>query len=316
MFTEFIGWHLELTRKCNLACPACPRTYDFDKMENPTVSLDTKLIKQFFHDREKIKNLKYMLFCGNLGDPIYHKDFHEISEHFFDVEHLWVNTNGMHKKSFWKRVLKTWPENGKIILAIDGLKDTNHLYRVNSKWEKIQELFDLISSTKRKCKIEWKYIVFEHNHHQIDEAHDLSKKLGIDFFNIQKTRKLDDKKNANGFLKEYQIDDYFKYKNEYEDYLVPFCHTGDLHYINAEGYYSPCCWWPNFNRQEWDNFHISNYNMNEIKEKFYKFSREKLENDFSLAPTPCKMACRKVKNNNNDFKIPNSQINRKILKND
>jgi len=315
MFEDFVGWHLELTRKCNLACPACPRTYDFDSMSNPTASLDYDLIKQFFFDKQKIKNLEYMLFCGNLGDPIYHRDFHKISEHFFDVKNLWVNTNGMHKKEFWERVLTTWPKNSKIILGIDGLEDTNHLYRVNSKWQKIQELFDLISTTKRKCEIEWKFIVFEHNYHQIDEAHELSKKLGINYFNIQKTRKLNETTNANGLLKEYQIDKYFKYKKEYEDYLAPFCHTGDLHYINAEGFYSPCCWWPDFDRKQWDGYNISQYTMKDIQTEFYKFSRNNLEGVFNESPKPCQKFCRKVKDSNNDFKIPNTQINRTIIKN-
>lgn len=297
MFTNFIGWHLELTRRCTLACPACVRTEEFDLITNPKAILDKTLIKNFFKDKE----LEYMLFCGNLGDPIYHPNFHEISEYFFDVKKLLcVTTNGAQRIDFWKRVLETWPEAGLVRLSIDGLHDTNHLYRVNSKWEKIQELFDLISTTKRKTKIEWKFIVFDHNKHQIDEAAALSKKLGINSFNIQKS---------------YVDNSAIRKSRTFEDVLAPFCHTGDMHYIDAEGFYSPCCWWPNFKKEQWAGFNIKDFTMDNLHERFVDFSKEYLENGYHSAPVTCKNFCRKVKQAT-DLSTPATQVTRVIINND
>ena len=187
MFKNYIGWHLELTQRCPLACPACERTISFERV-NPKLDINTQHMKDFFSP-SYLKNQQVQL-QGNLGDPIYHPEFHEIAEHFFNVEYLNVTTNGMHRQNFWRRVLETWPSTSEITLSIDGLQDTNYLYRVNSKWDQIQELFDLIASTKRQCKIEWKFIVFEHNHHQVEQAQEIAKSIGINKFRIQKTRLL------------------------------------------------------------------------------------------------------------------------------
>lgn len=292
---QFVGWHLELTRRCILSCPACVRTTDFDLISDPKVILDKDLIKQFFKNRE----IEHMLFCGNLGDPIYHPDFHEISENFFDVKKsLCVTTNGVQRLDFWERVLTTWPETGLIRLSIDGLADTNHLYRVNSKWDRIQELFDLIAVTKRKCKVEWKFIVFDHNQHQIEEAAALSKSLGFNSFNIQKS---------------YTENSAIRKSKKFEDVLVPYCHSGDMHYIDAEGGYRPCCWWPNFKKEQWEGVNISNFTMDDLYDQFTKFSKKHLENDYESAPTTCKKFCRKFAIDTN---LPSTQATRTIITHD
>jgi MoaA/NifB/PqqE/SkfB family radical SAM enzyme len=309
---DYIGWHIELTRRCPLACPACIRTYDKDAVVNPKQDISSQHLISFFLT-EKLRKTKYICLQGNLGDPIYHPEFHNISEHFFAAQDLAVITNGMQSISFWERVLKTWPENSRVTLSIDGLKDTNHLYRINSNWEKIQQLFDLITSTKRKCKIEWKYIVFEHNYHQVEDAEQLSKKLGIDVFRIQKTRELDE----NLSIKEYTNENWFKNINvEYEDTITPFCKTGDMHYIDAFGNYYPCCWWADNNRQDgfWNTLNIHNNNMDIFENRFNNFT-DKLES-FDTCPTVCKQFCRTIKNNKLDMQVPNTQINRSIEKYD
>lgn len=308
---NYIGWHIELTRRCPLRCPACLRTTEFDsKVIDPKKDIDFDDLKNFFQPNS-LKDIKYMLLQGNLGDPIYHPRFHKIAEWFFAVQELQVVTNGMHTESFWQQTLESWPKNSKIILSIDGLEDTNHLYRIGSNWEKIEKLFELISKGKHKCLIEWKYIVFKHNHHQVEKAEQLASKIGIDFFRIQKTRKLDPLLD----IKEYHNDEWFKYKTiEYEDKISPFCFTGDMHYIDAFGNYYPCCWWADTNRQKnyWEPINIKNNSVESFKNNFLKFA--KCLNSYDRAPMVCKNFCRTIKNNNSDMITPNTQLNRNIKK--
>lgn len=309
MFKYNVGWHLEITRRCPLACPACLRTIEFNsKVINPKQDININLLKEFF-TINTLPSIKYICMQGNLGDPIYHPQFHDISEHFFAAQDLNVVTNGMHNLEFWERVLETWPKHSKVTLSIDGLRETNHIYRVNSNWDKIQELFDLISVKKRKCSIEWKYIVFEHNHHQVEQANEIAKKIGIDIFRIQKTRKLDPALA----IKEYLNADWFKNLNvEYENELSPFCFTGDLHYIDAFGNYYPCCWWADTNKEEnfWNTINIKNRSISDLKDYFNQFTQH-LEN-YNTCPKVCKKYCSKIKDNNN-LEIPNTQINRTIF---
>ena len=57
--------------------------------------------------------------------------------------------------------------NGRVDFNIDGLQDTNHVYRKNTNFEKI---IDNASAYIRMGGIaEWNYIVFKHNQHQIDK---------------------------------------------------------------------------------------------------------------------------------------------------
>jgi sulfatase maturation enzyme AslB (radical SAM superfamily) len=55
-----------------------------------------------------------------------------------------------------------------ITFSIDGLEDTNKIYRINSEWESIMNGFNTIK--KYGIKTVWKFIVFRHNQHQIEEA--------------------------------------------------------------------------------------------------------------------------------------------------
>ncbi len=312
-----IGWHLEITRRCALECPACPRTFDAEKVGPLNIDLKLDLIKRFFA-KDKLPLINYIFLNGNLGDPIYHPDFHEIAEHFFAAQHLAISTNGMIKKSFWERVIRTWPENSLLILSIDGLKETNHLYRVNSKWKMIEDLFEVIARTKRKCKIEWKYILFEHNHKDVEKAHELSKKLGIDSFRLQKTRPLNSRMNKNGFLKEFNGTYFDAEKNKKPlKELAPFCKTLDMHYINAEGTYFPCCWWPSHYKDEkqefWEDTNIANLDLDGAYSHFKKFTQ--CLNDFDKAPEVCKNFCTKLEENTEELLTPNSQLNRKFLGN-
>lgn len=308
MFNKYIGWHIELTRRCPLACPACERTIHATSIPNLKLDIDKTSLFNFFK-KENNSTIKYMFLQGNLGDPIYHPEFHEIAEYFFNTQLLALTTNGMHTDDFWTQVLESWPENSLIELSIDGLSDTNHIYRVNSNWERIQSLFDLIARIKRRCKIQWKYIAFEHNHHQINTALEISKKIGIDSFRIQKTRKL-----HNTDIKEYHSDEYFQKPVEYIDDLNPFCFTGDMHYITAEGNYYPCCWWADQNKENnlWNPVNIKDYSITQTETLFKDFALQRLQT-FQNAPVVCKNFCKKTKL---DTTTPNTQHYRKIIKNE
>lgn len=306
---NFTGFHIELTTRCFLACPGCSRDLILKPNELKT-DIDFNDLKNLF-PKDIVQNLQYIYFCGNYGDPIYYPYFHEICEHFFDVKNFDVTTNGVQNINFWSRVIETWPENSTIELSIDGLKDTNHIYRINSNWDKIEELFDLISTKKRKCKINWKFIVFEHNKHQIDEAYALSKKIGMNAFKIKKSHNISDERSQNGKIKPYLSKELFpEYKKITVKEIEPFCKTGDMHYINAKGNYYPCCWIEQKNRPI-STINIKNKSLNELQDHYNNFSI--CLSDYKTAPSTCKQHCCKLKNNQNAMKIPNRQLSRTII---
>ena len=139
---QLYHWHIEISGKCTLKCPRCPRT------ELPATSWTNKEFtleefQQAFQPDFIIQNVRRFTFCGDIGDPIYCKDFLKICKYIKEVLptcHIFTITNGSYKKPEWWRELATiLNEYDTINFSVDGYNhDTNNLYRVNSDWDSIQ----------------------------------------------------------------------------------------------------------------------------------------------------------------------------------
>jgi MoaA/NifB/PqqE/SkfB family radical SAM enzyme len=184
--------HLETSSVCNAACPMCPREIDkgFNK-DTDAVSLSVKQIKEMF-DVSFIKNLHSMFMCGNYGDPASAPECLEIFEYFRHVNpdiSLGIHSNGsLRNKSWWSKLgtILSQPKDY-CYFSVDGLKDTNHLYRVNTNFDKIME--NASSFIKAGGNAHWEYLVFEHNEHQVEEARTLSQSMGFVNFREKVSRR-------------------------------------------------------------------------------------------------------------------------------
>ena len=132
--------HLELTDKCNAACPQCARS-DHGGPINPQLPL-TELslpdVKSIFAE-EFVAQLNRLYACGNYGDPIVALECAEIFGYFRSCNpkiKLGIHTNGGTRSvAFWQRLGRLMPKGlGYVRFGIDGLEDTNHLYRRNVRW--------------------------------------------------------------------------------------------------------------------------------------------------------------------------------------
>jgi MoaA/NifB/PqqE/SkfB family radical SAM enzyme len=181
--------HVELTTRCNAACPQCPRNYP-DASENENLP-DAELDLQYFKNRippvlfQSVINWE---FCGNYGDPAVAADITEILQHIRSKSshtRLAVHTNGgLRSPDWWRRVASIGVE---CIFGIDGLADTHHLYRRRTDWQKvIANASAFISSGGRAT---WQMIVFEHNEHQVDDCRELAGRLGFETFLVRKTNR-------------------------------------------------------------------------------------------------------------------------------
>ena len=128
---------IELTTKCTLRCPACPRNNPGEKKEDWDVGhMDTDLAKSFANDSED----RSYLFVGCYGDPIYHPDFIDIVRYYVDRNKvLTIHTNGSFKKQKWWDELASlnWSRRQIFNFSVDGLEETNHLYRIRANWKSI-----------------------------------------------------------------------------------------------------------------------------------------------------------------------------------
>jgi MoaA/NifB/PqqE/SkfB family radical SAM enzyme len=97
-----------------------------------------------------------------------------------------MHTNGSAKKpDWWKELAKTIGKNGYVVFGLDGLEDTNHLYRQNTIWSKIMDNAEAFISAGGRAR--WDYIVFAHNEHQVEEARALAEKMKFEKFQFKKS---------------------------------------------------------------------------------------------------------------------------------
>jgi len=210
-----------------------------------------------------LKNLIIFRSCGNVGDGTMNPECEQIFEYVKSVNpsaDLSINTNGgARNKDFYKELAKI---GVRVIFSIDGLEDTNHLYRRNVKWEK---MFENVKSFLDAGGVAyWDFLVFKHNQHQVETAEKLSKQLGFVLFNKKTTTRWDDFDKDGNWLErnEIKIDDYALEKPE--DKIVQdvdnerdvkvqnvttkkilcnsFANKNVEIFLHANGNVSPCCY--------------------------------------------------------------------------
>lgn len=174
--------HLEITQRCQAACPMCDRNenggVDNRHITNAELSIDD--CKKIFSP-DFIRQLDAMYMCGNLGDPIVARDTLEVFKYF--REHnptMWLsmNTNaGAKTVEWWEELAKVINNKGAVIFSVDGLHDTNHLYRQNVVWDNVERNMRAFINTGGRAR--WDFLIFKHNEHQVAEAEALSKEWGL-----------------------------------------------------------------------------------------------------------------------------------------
>jgi MoaA/NifB/PqqE/SkfB family radical SAM enzyme len=177
---------MEITNKCTLACPACDRTGNAWVKKNLT-ELPLDLVQRLFpvSERERFAGIKINL-CGAFGDCIYHSRFHDIVRHLKEAGFaLHVETNGSYRSpEWWEKTCDLLREEDEITFSVDGLQDTNHIYRINSRWE---DIYAAMKVCAPRVRVHWKFIVFRHNEHQLEEAKRLAKELGVQEITFKKS---------------------------------------------------------------------------------------------------------------------------------
>lgn len=192
--------HIELTNSCNAACPNCVRFYCNSTLVRPDLSFAQITFEKFkeYFPIDIIKKCKIILFCGVHGDPVAARDLLQIAEYIAetsDTVTVGVNTNGGSRNSAWWAQLghlfaSKKAQNWYVTFSVDGLKDTNHLYRRNVVWDNLMN--NITAFIKQGAYANWDFLIFKHNEHQVEEALALSKNLGFLKFIPKKSFGLDD----------------------------------------------------------------------------------------------------------------------------
>jgi len=231
--------HIESTDFCQAACPACDRETDvtFDKSIKHHLSMhsiiDTLSI-------ECIKQLDKAFMCGNYGDPAagkYTLNIYKTLRKFNKDIVLGMNTNGgLRKHNWWVELASVLNQSRDyVVFSIDGLEDTNHVYRKNVNWKMVMS--NAKSFIDAGGNAHWDMLVFKHNEHQVDTCEQLARDMGFKWFRAKVSKR-----------------SFLGGTDRPVNWIRPLVTSGVIEcyalkeqsiYLDATGQAHPCCWLSN-----------------------------------------------------------------------
>jgi hypothetical protein len=228
--------HIEPTDVCQAACPLCNRETDPAFRKDLKHHLRIEQIQQHFSDKV-LAGLDKMFMCGIYGDPAAGYYTMDIYRYFRKINPdivLGMNSNGAIQSTFW------WHElgglfnqpNDYVVFSIDGLEDTNQIYRKNVNWSKLMSNAEAFIAAGGSAH--WDMLVYKHNQHQVEACEQLARDMGFKWFRAKVSRR----PLLAGLEAQF-------------NWHVPQPATGPIKchaleqksaYIDAQGRLGPCCW--------------------------------------------------------------------------
>ncbi len=179
---------LDHSSRCNLSCPQCARTQNNWSTTSPNRNLDLTIEDYNILLAPFPPNQIQLFHCGNFGDALASPTFDQTLDFSLskNPKRIKITTNGsLRSPDWWKDLALKGRDVIRVAFSIDGLEDTNSIYRVNSSWKKI--LTNIKSFIENGGYARWDFIEFKHNYHQIKSAQKMASDLGFKEFNVKYT---------------------------------------------------------------------------------------------------------------------------------
>lgn len=190
-FTQLQTIVVDFTSHCNSNCGNCSRNIMGADL-NPSMPLQHMSLDTWkrLMTRETVDQLSEIIFNGAYGDALMNPNLIPALVHLTENSNnrpvIRIDTNGgIHDSEYWTKlaeILRLFPEPTHVTFSIDGLEDTNHLYRRGVNYKRVME--NAQSFIKAGGWARWRTLIFEHNKHQIDEMRQLSDRMGFLKFDI------------------------------------------------------------------------------------------------------------------------------------
>jgi MoaA/NifB/PqqE/SkfB family radical SAM enzyme len=173
--------HLEISTRCNAACPGCPRNLcGVDVIDDyPLHDMTLPEAEQIFTP-QFLQQINRMHINGNLGDFVTARDGLAIVRYFRQHNKdliIDISTNAGIRSDMWVELAQL---NVIVRFCLDGLEGIHELYRQQTQWSTVIENAQKFIAAGGHAI--WKMIRFDHNQNQEAECGQLSKQLGFKQF--------------------------------------------------------------------------------------------------------------------------------------
>lgn len=170
---------------CNLRCPLCPTGVGAPGRHQGRMPWET-----FTRAIDELAPYAYEVNLHNWGESLLHPNIFEMIAYIRDrniATNMSTNFNIVTDEKI-DRLIASGLEY--LILSIDGAtQDTYAQYRVRGDIEQVFENVAKLVHRRRELGsstpcIEWQFIVFKHNAHEVDRARQKAAELGVDRFRV------------------------------------------------------------------------------------------------------------------------------------
>lgn len=278
---QLYHWHFEVSGKCTLKCPRCPRN-DQDRVPWFNKELDLDFFQRTLTTDLLSTKVKRITMCGDIGDPIYASQYIEIIDYIKRTNpkiHVYTITNGSHRsEKWWRQLAAVSNEYDTVNFSVDGYDDvSNNLYRINSDWDSIMAGMRIMAK-ESSAFVYWATIVFAFNQDHLDHIKQLARDQGCDGVQITHSTKfgskygeayggrsdpleprdefispthryerffhdLSGRQQLNQDYLDLNAKLYHEIKNQHHTMITPMCKIGNRGlYVSADGVLHPCSW--------------------------------------------------------------------------
>lgn len=285
-FLELKQVQVEITNRCQAACPMCARNIH-GGIDNPLLTLADWTLEDFkqIFNQEVLTTIESINFCGDYGEPTINNSLVEMCRYSKEINPdilIYISTNASTRNTkWWAELANALPKNHIVFFALDGLGDTHHLHRIGTSFTKIIENAE--SFINQGGKAEWQFIAFGHNEHQIEEARKLSEALGFEKFTLKHSKRFGksfpvlDKNGKKIYyiepptgskVKSVDFLDVKDYKNVKDAKVNCMAVNSKEVFIDAHFKISPCCFTGYFPQANYDIKLYQKHGLSEFAENF------------------------------------------------
>ncbi len=165
---------------CNLRCPLCAT--GMGEIARVRQKMDLEHFKRVI---DMLGPWAYEVSLYNWGEPLLHRDIFEMIAYARGRKLSTVMSSHLSVKP---HLMDSLLESGleELTVSIDGTtQETYEKYRVNGKldlvFSNLRHLLERRSELGLKTpSVEWQFIVFKHNQHEMEEARRLAHEIGVD----------------------------------------------------------------------------------------------------------------------------------------